>query len=244
MCAERSRRPQTGFTVPETVIVVAILGIVAIFAAAYLHSIMRREKLKTVVKEVQAIVQATRAQAVRRRQSCVMLVDPVGRRIKVWADAEPHNYVQDPGEATLIEYAIPPTVYFRFAPTGELNGPSAVCFDGYLGNPALVDRVVFKPNGAIDPPEAADCRGPQRPALFTVTVPTGSINCRPGQPCRGIYISDSSASGQTASRNTFRISVDETGPNSPVTLLKWVPITMGGNGGEVDYSPPPWRWVD
>lgn len=229
---------------PETVIVVAILGIVAVFAAAYLRSIMKREKLKAVVKDVQAIVLATRAQAVKRNQNCVMLVDPARRVIMVWADTLPYNYQKDSGEATLIEYAIPPNVYFRFAPTGELNGPTAVCFDGYQGNAALVDRIVFKPDGALDPPETQACRGPQRPALFTATVPAGSINCSPGQSCRGIYISDSSSSGDAANRNTFRVSVDETGPNSPVTLLKWVPIAMGGNGGEVNYAPPPWKWVD
>jgi len=229
---------------PETVIVVAIIGIVAVFAAAYLRSITKREQLKAVAKEVQNLVLATRAEAVKRRQVCVMLVNPVQRSIKVWADSQPYNYIQDPGEPTVIEYAIPPTVYFSFAPAGHLNGPSAVCFDGYLGNPALADRIVFKGDGTLDPPQAPDCRGPQRPALFKATVPAGSINCSPPQPCRGIYISDGSSSGDAANRNTFRISVDDPRSNSEVTLLKWVPIAMGGNGGEVDYSPPPWRWVD
>jgi len=242
MQAERTRRPERGFTMPETVIVVAIIGIVAVFAGAYLRSIMKRERLKAVAKDVQNLVLAARAQAIQRKQACVLLVDPAHRSIKAWADAEPNNYVQDANEPTLLEYAIPPTVYFRFAPSGDLNGPSAVCFDGYLGNPALVDRVVFKADGTLDPPQAPDCRGPQRPALSTATVPTGSINC--GSACRGIYISDSSSTGEGANRNTFRVSVDDVRANSEVTLLKWVPIAMGGNGGEVDYAPPPWRWVD
>jgi prepilin-type N-terminal cleavage/methylation domain-containing protein len=244
MQAERSRRPQWGFTMPETVIVVAIIGIVAVFAGAYLRSITRREQLKAVALEVQRLVLATRAEAVKRKQACVMLVDPVRRTIKVWADSQPNNYVQDAGEPTLIEYSIPPTVHFRSAPAGELNGPNAVCFDGYLGNPELVDRIVFKADGALDPPQASDCQAPRRPALFTGTVPSGSINCPPSQSCRGLYISDSELTGDTANRNTFRISVDDARPTSEVTLLKWVPIAMGGNGGEVNYSPPPWKWVD
>jgi len=227
---------------PETVIVVAIIGIVAVFAGAYLRSITRREQLKAVALDVQRLVQATRAQAIQRNQACVMLVDPARGSIRVWADSQPYNYVQDAGEPTLMEYAIPPTAHFRFAPAGDLNGPNAVCFDGYLGNPALVDRIVFKQDGTLDPP--SDCQAPRRPALFTGTVPTGSINCPPGQPCRGIYISDSELSGETANRNTFRVSVDDPRSTSEVTLLKWVPMGLGGNGGEVNYSPPPWRWVD
>jgi type II secretory pathway pseudopilin PulG len=229
---------------PETVIVVAVIGIVAVFAGAYLRSITRREQVKAVALEVQRLVLATRAQAVKRNQACVMLVDPAKRSIRVWADSQPYNYVQDAGEPTLIEYALPSTVHFRFAPAGDLNGPNAVCFDGYLGNPALADRVVFQGNGALEPPQSTDCQAPRRPALFTGTVPTGSINCPPPQACRGIYISDSELSGDTANRNTFRVSVDDARPTGEVTLLKWVPIAMGGNGGEVNYSPPPWRWVD
>jgi prepilin-type N-terminal cleavage/methylation domain-containing protein len=244
MQAERSRRPQRGFTVPETVIVVAIIAIVAVFAGAYLRSITRREELKAVALEVQRLVLAVRAEAVKRNQACVLLVDPAKRSIRAWADSQPYNYVQDAGEATLLEYVIPPTVHFRFAPSGDLNGPNAVCFDGYLGNPALVDRIVFKGDGTLDPPQAPDCQAPRRPVLFTRTVPVGSVNCPPSQSCRGIYISDSELTGDTANRNTFRVSVDEARATSEVTLLKWVPISMGGNGGEVDYSPPPWRWVD
>lgn len=229
---------------PETVIVVAILGVAAVFAAAYLRSIVKRERLKSVVKEVCSIVLATRAEAMRRGQNCVMFVDPVTRVIRVWADTQPYDYLQDAGEGTLIEFAIPQNIYFRLAPAGALNGPNAVCFDGYLGNPALVDRIVFKPDGTLDPPQDPNCRAPLRPAAYTATVPPGSVNCNPEQQCRGIYISDGSESGDVANRNTFRISVDDFGPTGTVSLLKWVPTSMGGNGGENNYAPPPWRWVD
>ena len=229
----------------EMIIVVAIVGLVALFAMAYLRSISRREKLKSVAKEMQSIVFAARTQAIGHNQVCVMFVDPAKRRITVWADAPPHNYVQDSTEPALIQFDIPGNVVFRLAPNGDAaDGPDAIAFDGYLGNPALVDRIVFKADGSLDPPQAANSLRPLRPGAFTPRVPAGSINCNPGQRCRGIYISDNALSGDVPNRNVFRISVDENGPNASVSLLKWVPSGSGGNRGEVNYSPPPWRWVD
>jgi type II secretory pathway pseudopilin PulG len=229
----------------ELIIVLAIVGIVAAFAAAYLRSISKRERLKSAAKEVLAVVVAARAQALQLKQTCVLLVDPASRRITVWADALPHNYVQDSTEPTLIQFQIPATVVFRLAPNGDaVNGPDAIAFDGYLGNPALVDRIVFNADGSLDPPEAANSQRPLRPVSFTAKVPAGSINCNPGQHCRGIYISDNALSGDVANRNAFRVSVDENGPMASVSLLKWLPSGAGSNRGETNYVPPPWRWVD
>ena len=45
----RGRR-EKGFTMVEMIIVVALIGIMAVFASAYLRSIFKREKLKSVVK--------------------------------------------------------------------------------------------------------------------------------------------------------------------------------------------------
>jgi Tfp pilus assembly protein FimT len=227
----------------ETVIVLAILGIVMVFAAAYLRGIFKREKLKSVVKEIYSIALATRMQAVRRNQACVMFIDPVNREVTVWADALPYNYVQDAGEATLIQFTIPDNVFFISAPVGVVNSANAVAFDGYLGNAGLVDRIVFKGDGSLEPPQSVNSRRPAKPGTYSATVPVGSVDCRPGR-CRGIFISDSSASGDVANRNTFRIGVDDFGSSGRASLLKWVPGPSGGNGGEADFAPVPWHWVD
>ncbi|MGH9365184.1 MAG: pilus assembly FimT family protein [Thermoanaerobaculia bacterium] len=243
MSALPRRHRERGFTMAETVIVVAILGIVAVFATAYLRSIFKREKLKSVVKEIYSIVLATRTQAVRRRQPCVMLIDPVSREVTVWADALPYNYVQDAGEPTLVLFLITDTVFFIAAPSGIVNDANAVAFDGYLGNVSLVNRIIFRGDGTLEPPQAVNSRGPTKPGTYTATVPVGSAACIAGR-CRGVFISDSSATGDVGNRNTFRISVDDFGSSSRTSLLKWVPGPNGGNGGEVDFAPVPWHWVD
>lgn len=245
MFSLRRRRLEGGFTTIELIIVLAIVGMVALFAMAYLRSILKRERLKTVVREVSSMVRTTRAEAIQRHRTCVMLVDPPGRKVIVWAETPPDNYVQDAGEPTLEHFEMPPDVVFRLAPAGAaVGGPDAVSFDTYLGNPALVDRIVFKGDGTLDAPQAANSQRPLRPATYKTTVPAGSINCNPGQHCRGIYISDNSLTGDTPNRNTFRVSVDDFGSDGHPSILKWIPTASGGNAGEVNYVPPPWRWVD
>jgi type II secretory pathway pseudopilin PulG len=234
----KARRP--GFTTIELIILLAIVGIVVLFAAAYLRSIFHRERLKRVVRDIHALVVAARAQAVRGHQTCVVSIDPASRQIKAWQDLPPENYTQDAGEPTLLSMEIPPSVVLRAAP----DGGDGVAFDGYLGKESLVDRIVFKPDGSIDAPAAPNSQPPVKPALLTRSVPAGSINCNPNRQCRGIYVADNDRPGDLPNRNTFRISVDDFGPGSQATLLKWLPSAMGGNRGEVNYVPPPWKWVD
>src|SRR5262249_1758 len=157
-----------------------------------------------------------------------------------WADQPPENYTQDAGEPTLLSVQIPAGLALKAAPDGGDGG----AFDGYLGQDALGNRIVFKPDGSIVSPSAPNSKPPLKPGLPTAPVRGGSINCNPDRQCRGIYLSDGEQTGDLPNRNAFRISVDDFGPGGPVTLLKWLPTAMGGNRGEVNYVPPPWKWVD
>jgi hypothetical protein len=92
-------------------------------------------------------------------------------------------------------------------------------------------------------PEQPDCRPPRPPAHLSAAVPAGSIDCNPGNRCRGVYLSDS-AQVSARHQNVFRVSVDDPGQPRAVTLLKWLPASEGGNRGETDYVPSPWKWTD
>jgi hypothetical protein len=126
----------------------------------------------------------------------------------------------------------------------RVNGPNAISFDGYKGNPNLADRIVFHPDGTLFVPQNPNSKPPRRPGKVTSRVPFGSIDCNPDNSCRGIYISDRPDGGKEEHRNTFRVSVNDFGPTGRVTVLKWLPESQGGNPGETNYVPPPWRWAE
>jgi type II secretory pathway pseudopilin PulG len=229
----------------ETIVAVTVAGIVALLAGPYLYRLWRRERLRMAAQEVYSIVLAARLQAVKLEQQVVLWIDPRTHQAVAWADAAPYNFVKDPGEAEILHLQIRSGVFFRYAPSGDrVNDPKSVSFDTYRGDREIVDRIVFHPDGTLEPPQDPNSKPPMRPGVNTPTVPYRSINCNPGDSCRGIYISDRSTGGPEANRNTFRISVNDFGPTGRVSVLKWLPLSEGGNPGETNYVPPPWKWVD
>lgn len=239
------RRSRLSKRAVELMVAITIAGVFLLIAGPYLYRLWKREKLRIAVTEVYALVAASRLHAVRRDRMVVVFVDLKGRRIVSWEDAAPYDFVQNAGERTVAELPLPASLFFRYAPSGEaVDDADAVCFDGYKGNEELVDRIVFQPDGTLLPPQALNSRAPSRPKTYTQTVPYGSINCNPGNRCRGIYISDRADGSAQANRNTFRVSVDDFGKSGRATLLKWLPLSEGGNRGETNYVPPPWSWVD
>lgn len=224
----------------ETLVAMAILASVCLFAGAYFYTILRRERVKAAAREVHSLVLAARMQAVRRERYVVLRVDLGSRELISWIDEPPENFERDPLERALGSYRIPEAVELRSV-GGDVDGPDSVSFDRYQWNDALVDRIVFRGDGSLVMPQATNSRPPVRPRTVTASVPSTSINC-PSAGCRGIFLADRSGSG--TGRNVFRISVDDFGRVGKISLLKWLPPGHGGNTGERDFTPPPWKWVD
>jgi len=229
----------------EVMVAIIVASIVCLLAGPYLYRLYRRERLRIAAQEISTAISASRLKSIRLNRQIVLQIDPAARLALAWADDPPFNFIQDPGEPTLLRFRMRSGIFFRYAPSGErVNGEDSVAFDGYNGNAELVDRIVFRPDGVLIPPESPGSKTPLRPAVETAAVPYGSINCNPGDSCRGIYVSDRPGGGPEANRNTFRISVNDFGPMGRVTILKWLPPSQGGNPGETDYVPPRWKWVD
>jgi Tfp pilus assembly protein FimT len=226
------------------IVAIVVATIVCLLAGPYLFRLWRRERLRVAAQEVFTLVVAARLKAVKLNQQVVLWINPSTRLIVAWPDAAPLNFVQDPGEPTVLHLRLRLGVYFQSPNGDELNGSDSVAFDTYGGNPEIVDRVVFRPDGTLVIPQGSNSRAPMRPAARTATVPFGSLNCNPGNTCRGIYISDRSRASPEDNPNTFRVSVSDFGPTGRVSLLKWLPPSEGGNPGENNYVPPPWKWVD
>jgi prepilin-type N-terminal cleavage/methylation domain-containing protein len=234
------RHSEQGLTAIEVLVALAIMAAVCLFTSAYLHTILKRERMKATVREISSIVLAARMQALRRDCNVVVHIDPVAHDITSWIDALPLNLVRDPGETVLNYFRLPGSVSLRSV-GGQIDGPDSVAFDRYVNDATLVDRIVFRADGSLLVPQASNSRPPERPVTYTENVPPLSVNCRL-TGCRGVFVADRRDGGP--SRNLFRVSVDDFGKTGKTSLLKWLPPEQGGNGGERNFVPPPWKWVD
>jgi len=238
-----SRRPRRfsehGLTAIEVLVALAILASVCLFTSAYLHTILKRESMKGTVREISTLVLAARMQAVRRDCNVVLHIDLVAHDMTSWVDSLPLNLIRDPAEPVLSHLRLPGSISLRSV-GGKVDGPDSVSFDDYENDAALVDRIVFRADGSLVVPQAANSRPPDRPLTYSANVPPSSVNCRL-TGCRGVFVADRGGAG--LSRNLFRVSVDDFGRTGKTSLLKWLPPEQGGNGGERNFVPPPWKWV-
>lgn len=228
-----------GFTFIEVAVILGLVAVAMSMTTPQVQRALRQAKLRSAADEMYSLVLETRAQALRRKQQVVLFVDLSRRRVVTWVDRPPFNFKQDADEPTIDTYNIPSSVCFQGL-SGGPNGASAVAFDTYSGNPGLVDMIVFRGDGTLVAPESPSSRPPAWPSIYTAAVPPGSVRCPGG--CRGIYLSDCPGAAPSANPNTFRISVDAFGRSGRPSLLKWLPTSQGGNAGESDYVPPPWKW--
>src|SRR5438034_384463 len=90
-----------GFTSVELIVAMAIVVSVFVFTLAYLHTIVRRERMKTAVREIYSLVLAARMQAVRRDANVVLQIDLAKRELTTWAESAPANFVRDASESLL-----------------------------------------------------------------------------------------------------------------------------------------------
>jgi prepilin-type N-terminal cleavage/methylation domain-containing protein len=238
------RRRIRGFTLAELLIVMTLIGIAAVVGTPFIFKIMRRERLRGHATEIYSQVLAARMQAVKRNTPVVLYFNLTTREVISWAEVAPFDYIQQPlTEPTIGYWQIPKYVLFTFAPGGATDGVNAVSFDTYLGNSGLKDRIIFQGDGSLLQPQDPNSARPAKPSTYTSTVPYGSINCVSNQ-CRGVYVSDADQSNDPH-RNVFRISVDDFGISGKPSLLKYLPPSAGGNGGECNYVPgSPWPWLD
>ena len=227
-------------TAIEVLVALAILASVCLFMSAYLHTIIKRERTKATVRQVSTLVFSARMQALRRDCNVVVHIDPVAHDITSWVDALPMNLIRDPGERVLSYFRLPGGVWLRSI-NGKLDGSDSVSFDEYQNDSTLVDRIVFRADGSLLIPQASNSRPPARPVTYSADVPAMSVNCRV-TGCRGVFVADRSDGGPA--RNLFRVGVDDFGRTGKPSLLKWLPPDQGGNGGERNFVPPPWKWID
>jgi type II secretory pathway pseudopilin PulG len=93
----------------ETLIVILLIGIATAVFSPFLFGVFRRERMRSVVREVYSTVLAARMQAVKRNTRVIVFFDLPNHRVISWAENAPFIFVYQ-ADGTL------------FAPTATNSG--------------------------------------------------------------------------------------------------------------------------
>jgi prepilin-type N-terminal cleavage/methylation domain-containing protein len=229
-------RPESGFSLLEMMIVVAIIGLLSLLAIPLAGKIIRRTQDLGGYSAIKQALASARLQAVKRQANVVVIVSiamPSQRiRLLTFQDrannaanplpadeqAAAGNFQQDSGflggathdEPTLADIILPTSVRLWKSGGTKDDLTDGVAFDKYAGNAGLVDRIAFIPSGGIAPPEDTG----------NSALPTTSGG-------RGIYFAD------FFGKNYFRVTVD-----SDLSGHIRVDKLVEGTG----YTPTKWVW--
>ena len=227
---------ERGFSLLELIVVVAILGLLTLFAAPLAGKIIRRTQDLGGYSAIKQALASARLQAVKRQANVVVVVSiamPSQRiRLLTFQDrannaanplpadeqAAAGNFQQDSGflagtthdEPTLADIILPTSVRLWKSGGTKDDLTDGVSFDKYAGNAGLADRIAFIPSGGIAPPEDTG----------NSALPTTSGG-------RGIYFAD------FFGKNYFRVTVD-----SDLSGHIRVDKLVEGTG----YTPTKWVW--
>jgi prepilin-type N-terminal cleavage/methylation domain-containing protein len=225
-------RSEAGYTLAETLIVLALIGLVAVLAVPVAGRLIRHSRGLGAFASVRQVLATARLQAVKRGTNVVVeisLSDEKSIRLRTFQDrandatsplpaaeqAKAGNFQQDTfmpstlNEPTLDEFTVAQGIsLWKQGGTKNDLGEGAA-FDKYAGDTTITDRIVFLPSGGILPPQDTACG-----------LPTTSGG-------RGLYFADDQG------KNFFRVTV-ETNNTGKFRVDKYVP----GTG----YVARGWSW--
>ncbi len=228
-------RSEAGYTLAETLIVLALIGLVAVIAMPVAGRLIRHSRGLGAFSSVRQVLATARLQAVKRGTNVVVeigLTEDKSIRLRTFQDrandatsplpaderAAAGNFRQDTGtfatspatdEPTLGELTIAPGISVWKQGGTKHDLVEGAAFDKYAGDATVIDRIVFLPNGGIVPPQDTGSG-----------LPTTSGG-------RGLYFADEQG------RNYFRVTV-ETNISGKFRVDKYVP----GTG----YVTRGWSW--
>ena len=228
-------RSEAGYTLAETLIVLALIGLVAVLAVPVAGRLIRHSRGLGAFASVRQVLATARLQAVKRGTNVVVeitLSDEKSIRLRTFQDrandvtsplpaderTAAGNFLQDTGtfatspatdEPTLGEFTAAQGISLWKQGGAKNDLGEGAAFDKYAGDTTITDRIVFLPSGGILPPQDTACG-----------LPTTSGG-------RGLYFADDQG------KNFFRVTV-ETNNTGKFRVDKYVP----GTG----YVARGWSW--
>ena len=131
-------RAERGYTLPELIVVLAIISLLITVTITYALPWFAREDMRSAVYQVQVHLQVARVQAVTRNHACAFRVDTSTGHVQVYDLNDPSLSTDD---ILLTEFALPSTVSFSDPGGGSavtLTSLSSTLFQATFGSDGSV----------------------------------------------------------------------------------------------------------
>ncbi len=143
-----SQKRSNGFTLIETLIVLAVIGILVLISAPALLSMMNRFKLSGTTREVASLMQAARMESIKLNAPTQVNYDATSNTFIAFVDMD-RDDTFSVGDRMLPGRAIVPTKVEFWGPgDGAANGVNAV--SGWDDAAPIRPGPVFRPDGSVD----------------------------------------------------------------------------------------------
>lgn len=141
-----SNRRERGFTLVESLVVVAILSIAVLLAAPYLSTQVQRSKLIGTAQQAAGLMRLARMDAIKNSQCAMVVVVPDKGQVEVLSDRDA-NCLPSAADVRIGELILPNSVSFT-SPCGT----GAASIQGLTPNTGQPSVAVFRSDGsALDP---------------------------------------------------------------------------------------------
>jgi len=146
-----ARRPnrsrQEGFTLIETLIVLAVVGILVLISAPAFLKMLNRFKLSGTTRELASLMQATRLESIKMSAPAQVHYDAASNSFFAFVDLDRDGAVSAADRVLAGRVIVPRKVEFWGPTDGAANGANAT--DGWDNAPANLGPI-YSPDGSVD----------------------------------------------------------------------------------------------
>jgi prepilin-type N-terminal cleavage/methylation domain-containing protein len=165
------QRGQSGFTLVELLVVIALIGILALFGLPALLQTLERAKLQSAARETAALVRGARLEAVKRSLTAGVTVDYANNQAIAFADLDGDGTF-NAGDDELGRTILPPRVELWGPADGSAGGANASV--GFNEDGSDQGIVLFNSMGAADEAGAFRIKGRHENYLEVRVEPAAS----------------------------------------------------------------------
>ena len=139
---------QAGFTLIESLVVVAVIGILVLISAPAFLKMINRFKLTGTTREVTSLMQAARQEAIKMNAPAHVNYDATSNSFFAFVDLDRDQVLSAADRILAARTPIPKKVEFRGPGDAGVNGANAI--DGWDDPPTARLGPIFNPDGSVD----------------------------------------------------------------------------------------------